>query len=46
MVIISPTGLEDRLKLMSIPKVSHTEAAPEGFDSVIGKQETHGVIRK
>jgi quercetin dioxygenase-like cupin family protein len=46
MVIISPTGLEDRLKQMGIPKESLNESPPEGFSSVIGKQNTHGVIRK
>lgn len=43
MVIISPTGLEERLKLMGIAKKSQHDAAPEAFDSVIGKQNTHGV---
>lgn len=46
MVIISPTGLEARLKLMGIPKVNRNEIAPDGFGSVIGKQDTHGVIKK
>ena len=44
MVIISPTGLEDRLKLMGIAKTNKIEEAPEAFDSEIGKQSTHGVI--
>lgn len=44
MVIISPTGLEERLKLMGIPRENLEEEAPEAFDSVIGKQSTHGVI--
>lgn len=46
MVIISPTGLEDRLKLMGIPKNGHNETAPKMFDSTIGKQDTHGVVKK
>ena len=46
MVIISPTGLEDRLKLMGMPKISLNEIAPEEFNSVIGKQDTHGVTKK
>lgn len=44
MVIISPTGLEDRLKLMGIPRENYNEQAPDAFDSLIGKQNTHGVI--
>lgn len=44
MVIISPTGLEDRLKLMGITRADIHEPAPEAFDSAIGKQNTHGVI--
>lgn len=44
MVIISPTGLEDRLKLMGIPRKNLGELPPESFDSEIGKQDTHGVI--
>lgn len=44
MVVISPTGLEDRLKLMGIPKKSHEELPPESFDSEIGKSNTHGVV--
>jgi quercetin dioxygenase-like cupin family protein len=44
MVIISPTGLEDRFKLMGIARENIAEEAPEAFDSVIGKQSTHGVI--
>jgi mannose-6-phosphate isomerase-like protein (cupin superfamily) len=42
-VVISPTGLEERLKLMGIAKKSNDEAAPESFDSIIGKLHTHGV---
>ncbi|MFZ2314558.1 MAG: cupin domain-containing protein [Gammaproteobacteria bacterium] len=45
MVIITPTGLEERLKLMGIPKKDLNEAAPASFDSTIGKQSTHGVNR-
>lgn len=45
MVVISPTGLEERLKLMGIPKKSIDEPAPAAFDSSIGKAKTHGVIR-
>lgn len=44
MVIISPTGLEDRLKMMGIVKKNIAEQAPESFESAIGKQNTHGVI--
>ena len=46
MVIISPTGLEERLQAMGIPKTHHDEIAPEAFDSIVGKHNTHGVIRK
>lgn len=45
MVIISPTGLEERLKLMGIPKKTCDETPPDAFDSPIGKQNTHGVVR-
>lgn len=45
MVIISPTGLEDRLLLMGKRKISAYEAPPEKFDSPISKQSTHGVIK-
>lgn len=44
MTIISPTGLEDRLKLMGISRNSIEEQPPEAFDSAMGKQSTHGVI--
>jgi quercetin dioxygenase-like cupin family protein len=44
MVVISPTGLEDRLKLMGIAKTSRDETAPDAFDSVIGKGKSHGVV--
>jgi len=44
MVVISPTGLEERLKLMGKPRLSTNEMAPESFDSEIGKKSTHGVI--
>ena len=44
MVVISPTGLEDRLKLMGIPKKSYEEFPPETFESAIGKMNTHGVV--
>lgn len=43
MVIITPTGLEERLKLMGIPKKDPNEMAPASFESAIGKQSTHGV---
>ena len=44
MVIISPTGLEERLKLMGIPRKKIDECPPESFDSDIGKKITHGVF--
>lgn len=44
MVIISPTGLEERLKLMGIEKKNADESPPDSFDSLIGKTKTHGVI--
>jgi len=44
MVVISPTGLEDRLKLMGMPRNSLEELPPDEFDSEIGKKSTHGVI--
>lgn len=44
MVIISPTGLEDRLQLMGIPKNSLQELPPNSFVSEIAKKSTHGVI--
>lgn len=44
-VVISPTGLEDRLKLMGITKLHANEIAPDKFDSTIGKQNSHGVIK-
>lgn len=44
MVIISPTGLEDRLKQMGIPKKQNSECPPESFSSEIGKGSSHGVI--
>jgi quercetin dioxygenase-like cupin family protein len=44
MVVTHPTGLEERLKLMGIPKKSKDEIPPESFHSEIGKQCTHGVI--
>jgi quercetin dioxygenase-like cupin family protein len=46
MVVISPTGLEERLRLMGVPKVSVDEVAPENVELDIGKQSTHGVIKK
>jgi mannose-6-phosphate isomerase-like protein (cupin superfamily) len=46
MVIISPTGLEERLKLMGMPRKGCDELAPEQFESVVGKQDTHGVLKK
>lgn len=42
MVVISPTGLEERLKLMGIAKTNLDEVAPDAFDSAIGK--SHGVV--
>lgn len=44
MVVISPTGLEERLKLMGVRKNSPDELPPESFDSEIGKKNSHGVI--
>lgn len=44
MVVISPTGLEERLKLMGIARKSLDESAPNSFDSEIGKSSSHGVI--
>lgn len=44
MVIISPAGLEERLKQMGIPKKDQNEAAPDSFSSEIGKSNSHGVI--
>lgn len=44
MVVISPAGLEDKLKLIGIPRKSIDEQPPEAFDSVIGNRRTHGVI--
>ena len=43
MVIMNPTGLEERLKLMGIPRKNTEETPPEKFESIIGKQSTHGV---
>ena len=43
MIIITPTGLEERLKLMGIPKKDPNETAPTSFESAIGKQSSHGV---
>lgn len=43
--IVTPTGLEERLKLMGIPRKSLTEQPPEPFVTDIAKQNTHGVIR-
>lgn len=43
MIVISPTGLEERLKLMGIERKQVSEEAPEAFYSAIGKQKTHGV---
>jgi len=44
MVVISPTGLEERLKLMGKHKTNKYEAPPEAFNSIIGKKSSHGVI--
>lgn len=43
MVVISPGGLEERLKLMGIAK-KDDEEPPDAFDSVVGKQNSHGVV--
>ena len=43
-VVISPTGLEERLKLMGISRNSIDEIPPEPFTSAIGKGKSHGVI--
>src|SRR3990167_2652149 len=40
MVIISPTGLEERLKLMGQAKKNHDEEPPQSFDSEIGKMSS------
>ena len=45
MVIISPAGLEERLKLMGVAKKHVNELPPEAFHSDIGKQDTHGVVK-
>lgn len=44
MVVMNPTGLEERLKLMGIPKKNNTEEPPEAFYSEIATQSTHGVV--
>lgn len=44
-VVVSACGLEERLKLMGRLRKSFDEMPPEPFDSEIGKQNTHGVIR-
>lgn len=44
MVIISPSGLEERLKLMGKPKVNPNEQAPKAFDSDLGRVNSHGVL--
>ncbi len=44
MVIISPTGLEDRLRQMGVEKKSVHEDAPDAVATTTGKTETHGVI--
>jgi len=44
MVILTPTGLEERLKLMGKTKSDKNELPPENFDSEIGKQSSHGVV--
>lgn len=44
MVVISPTGLEERLKLMGIARKTLDETQPEPFSSAIGKNKSHGVI--
>jgi len=45
MVIISPTGLEDRLKMIGIPKTVRNSVAPEKFEFAISNQNTHGVVK-
>ncbi len=44
-VISSPPGLEERFKLIGIPKLNINEEAPEAFTSEFAQQNTHGVIR-
>lgn len=44
MVVISPTGLEERLKLMGIEKKNSNECAPDSVDGTVSKTRTHGVI--
>ena len=44
MVIISPTGLEDRLKMMGNKKLKSTHPHPDSFCSELGQAESHGVI--
>ncbi len=44
-VVVSPPGLEERLKLMGIPRKNTDEDPPQSFESPIGKQNTHGVVR-
>lgn len=44
MVVISPTGLEDRLKQMGIVKKNSNECSPDSVDPTFGKTKTHGVI--
>ena len=46
MVVISPTGLEERLKLMGRAKQDANELPPEGFENPLAKLESHGVVRK
>ncbi len=43
MVVISPAGLEERLKLMGTPKLNAEDAPPESF-VVIARNSSHGVI--
>ncbi|TAK73481.1 MAG: cupin domain-containing protein [Gammaproteobacteria bacterium] len=45
MVIISPIGLEERLKLMGQAKSSNKEIPPDNFSSPLSQENTHGVIR-
>lgn len=44
-VISSPPGLEERFKLLGIPKSSPNEVPPEAFTSEFAQQNSHGVIR-
>lgn len=41
-VVVSPTGLENRLKEMG-KRRTPGETAPESFESQVGRSETHGV---